>query len=84
MKTLKITRSKWLRDNGNDPEYIGLLLNDEGGMCCLGFACKQLAGMEDKELLDLGTPASVFDNYYPNVSKEQAINAELIRIGDIP
>lgn len=35
------------------------LLDKHGNMCCLGFACKQLAGLSDADILDACGPASV-------------------------
>lgn len=31
----------------------------QGNMCCLGFACKQLGGLEDSEILDVAYPDNV-------------------------
>ena len=46
LTTLVIDRRKWLRGT-ND----GTLLNTEGKMCCLGFACRKIGIAKDK-LLD--------------------------------
>ena len=52
--TVRIDRSRW-RNAGHD---MGLtkLLNEQGYMCCLGFACQQLGGLEDKEIYMRASP----------------------------
>lgn len=58
-----IDRAKWRcgGESGWTPYQHGLgdtaLLNDEGYMCCLGFACRQLAPYAD--VLRIGEPADV-------------------------
>lgn len=50
---LTIDRSKWANpglDNGSS-----MLLNSDGGMCCLGFACIA-AGVPEEEIFDRGEP----------------------------
>jgi hypothetical protein len=51
---LRINRKRWARGskNGNSE-----LLNSEGNMCCLGFACRKL-GLKPDDILNMGTPAS--------------------------
>ena len=65
MKKLIIDRSKWRTGGGcNSKNETGdgatKLLNKEGYMCCLGFACIQSGVPEDK-MLDRGTPSSLAD-----------------------
>lgn len=43
--TLTIDRKRWAR-GGKKGEAA--LLNDEGNMCCLGFACKKLGVSEEQ------------------------------------
>lgn len=47
---LVIERKRWLRGHSD-----GVLLNTEGKMCCLGFACDAL-GAEPDAMLGAGTP----------------------------
>lgn len=61
MKTLTIDRKKWV--NGNNCSYsynptagISALLNREGYMCCLGFACMQLLGKSEAEISCVSYP----------------------------
>lgn len=44
MTRVEISRAKWLRGTGD-----GRLLNSEGKMCCLGFACLAF-GATEKEI----------------------------------
>lgn len=52
---LTITRSEWNRGGSNGATS---LLN-ENGMCCLGFASKQIGGLKDHEIRDKGCPSYV-------------------------
>lgn len=52
MIKLTINRNKWARGGLNGD---AALLNDQGAMCCLGFACKKL-GAKDGDIRALGTP----------------------------
>lgn len=60
MREVVIDRSKWRSGGaGSSASGTGLtkLLNGDGYMCCLGFACGQLAGVSQKDLLDTPTPS---------------------------
>ena len=54
MKTLKIDRAKWR--NGTNGKGNSRLLNEDGFMCCLGFACKA-DGLDD---------SNIFNKWYPD------------------
>lgn len=45
-----LTKSKWLRGNGND----SVLLDCNGQQCCVGQLLSQ-CGLDDTDLLDVGT-----------------------------
>lgn len=66
-KKLVITRPEWARGSrpGTDGNY---LLDNEGKMCCLGFAGKQLCNLPDERLLDSGTPAHLGDAFCNGLS----------------
>ncbi len=56
---LVVERSKWLR-GGKDGDGMGAsstLLNSDGHMCCLGFACKTL-GFRDSTIFSKGSPTN--------------------------
>ena len=53
MKTVEINRAKWARGKING---YPSLLNEDGNMCCLGFACKQLLGLTDNQIRHIGEP----------------------------
>lgn len=55
LKELRIDRRRWVRG------HIGgrsALLNEEGNMCCLGFACRK-EGIPEKDLKDVLNPFQV-------------------------
>lgn len=62
--TVTIYVPKW-RTGGTSFNRTGRgetkLLNEHGYSCCLGFACKQIAGLSDVRLLNRTTPASVVE-----------------------
>lgn len=71
MKKLIIDRSRWRTGGGQfapeafttkniTGEGFTQLLNEEGYMCCLGFACIQ-SGVPKERLLHSGTPSSLGD-----------------------
>lgn len=53
--TLTIDRKRWARGGKNGE---AALLNTDGNMCCLGFACKKL-GVSEEQLLNKSMPESV-------------------------
>lgn len=53
MKTFIVRRKKWLRGSAN-----GMLRNENGAKCCLGFVCSQLGY---KDLGGLDTPSEAAD-----------------------
>jgi hypothetical protein len=55
--SLRIDRKRWCRGGINGDAS---LLNGEGAMCCLGFACKKL-GLTPKQINNVGLPADVAD-----------------------
>lgn len=59
MKTLTIKRSEWVRGEGYEPSR---LLTVDGRRCCLGFACQQLAGVNDYSMLDVADPDALNTN----------------------
>lgn len=56
-----IDRSRWARRGKNG---LSKLLNDQGGMCCLGFFA-EACGVEPEKLLWKGTPARLYDPRIP-------------------
>ncbi len=78
MKKVAIDRSKWRFGGDEDDDLVEdrgptLLLNDAGNMCCLGFAAKQLAGLDDKDMSSAIDPGDLeFElkplNYKDNIS----------------
>jgi hypothetical protein len=52
---LTINRAKWARGGYNGESR---LLNDDGNMCCLGFACRA-RGFRAENIKDIGTPSSL-------------------------
>ena len=51
MTTLTIDRSKWARGKNNG---LSALLNDDGNMCCLGFAAIQITGLTPDDIQGFG------------------------------
>jgi hypothetical protein len=41
-------------------EGMTALLNSQGYMCCLGFACQQLGGLTEDDMFEVDTPESTF------------------------
>lgn len=54
---LTINRKRWARGGKNGD---AALLNTEGNMCCLGFACKKL-GFSVNEINGIGAPCDLMD-----------------------
>ncbi len=64
-KKLIVNRSKWRSGDGMTQKRSSgkgeiRLLNNEGYMCCLGFACKQFGDLEDKHILHLDSPKQAY------------------------
>jgi hypothetical protein len=55
---LTIERSRWARGGKNGESA---LLNDDGNMCCLGFACKVL-GFKDSTVKNHGVPSDLVNS----------------------
>lgn len=68
---LVIDRAKWGK---------GLLLTDDGKMCCLGFLCKA-AGLEDDDIIGRGYPKDAGKGLNGGL-KEKDINDKLAKIPD--
>lgn len=86
MKKFTVRRSKWLRGKGD-----GYLLNDEGKMCCLGFAVNQICKVPKKKLLDTFRPCDVLESTkettfttisYENVIIDKHFVEEAIEVND--
>lgn len=75
-KKLSIDRSKWVR--GGVEEYgESLLLNDLGSMCCLGFYCVQVLGLEYSDIKGLG---DILGDFICNEVKLSSKHAEGIEL----
>jgi hypothetical protein len=57
MKSFTVRRKKWARGGINGE---AALLNDEGCMCCLGFAACQISRIPKTILFDEGEPNGVY------------------------
>lgn len=57
MKRFTVKRSKWARGGQNGSS---LLLNQQGSMCCLGFAANQISCILKKKLALAACPDEVF------------------------
>jgi hypothetical protein len=79
---LVIDERRWLHAEKDDPEgnYEGMLRNEEGKMCCLGFFA-QSCGVKAKDMLNLGMPADL--NRIPKKLREMAFDAEDFGDGDV-
>jgi len=51
MTTLTIQRDKWARGKNNG---LSALLNDDGNMCCMGFAAIQITGLTPDQIRGFG------------------------------
>lgn len=60
--TIVIDREKWARKTEGLDKGPSRLLNDQGNMCCLGFAMKQ-CGCSNKKLLGISKPDQVINSY---------------------
>lgn len=68
-RKLIIDRSKWLNNFSTDYECTySELLNEDGNMCCLGFAGAQLCGAKRRELLGKSIPEEVAKVYKRGLS----------------
>lgn len=53
-------RREWARALETSKQAKNVLWDHEtNGYCCLGVACKVLAGIQDERMRDIGTPAGV-------------------------
>lgn len=57
MKSFTVRRKKWARGGKNGE---AALLNQDGNMCCLGFAACQISRIRRSELADEGEPQNVY------------------------
>lgn len=76
-----VNRANW-RCGGHGPDHHGhgdiYLNNEEGFMCCLGFAC-QSAGLDPKLFINAGSPEHI-----PELpGAEKLINAGLLESWDV-
>lgn len=64
MKRFTVRRSKWRRGGPKNIHTMGYtnLLNEQGFMCCLGFACNQICRIPKKKLLGESLPDKVIGN----------------------
>lgn len=58
MKTIRISRRRWLRYDG-DGYDSGELRAFNGKQCCLGFVCRQLGGFTPAEILQVSMPSDL-------------------------
>ena len=63
MKQLIIDRSKWRTGGIAYDETHGdtHLLNEKGNMCCLGFYCVQLVGINKRDIYEIAQPEDLND-----------------------
>lgn len=94
MKEFTVKRSKWARKD-DEIESMGnsALLNYEGNMCCLGFACKEMGVQENilngaacpdevGELLPKGNPLTI--ELGGGVCNPSSLSSNAISINDNP
>jgi hypothetical protein len=82
MEKLIIDRSKWRTGGDNIPNTgIGKtrLLNEEGYMCCLGFACEQ-SGVPKDVLLNVASPSCLSEESEEFIHEydEALLNSKLL------
>lgn len=60
---LIIDRKKWVNGSNRSSKSFGtsMLLNGKNKMCCLGFL-GQACGLDDADMLGVGTPAGISDD----------------------
>lgn len=54
-KTVKISRKKWLRHRSDT-----MMCDNQGKMCCLGFAANQVSGIPKSRMLNNSAPENVY------------------------
>lgn len=73
MKKFTVRRSKWRRGGPHYSEKnkgTTFLLNEEGYMCCLGFACNQICRIPMEKLLNNSYPWEVANSNTTFVDSE--------------
>lgn len=62
MQKVTIDRAKWLHSEGSEESYLFRPRDEK--MCCLGFACQQLAGLDEAKMSYIPAPSSfsAYDN----------------------
>lgn len=87
-----INRPKW-RCGGSNNSSRGCtrLLNEQGYMCCLGFASKQICNLSDEEMLTKHFPQSLHRKinkltYFPRkgICKDTKFSEKAMGINDNP
>lgn len=99
VQIVKIVEGKWLEGNFAVKEGVdSLLLSSESGrMCCLGFLCLQIGGVDEEEIMDLTTPADLYRNHESSMlqlglvreameelEKDSPLTVDLMTINDEP
>lgn len=59
MNDLVIDRNRWARGKKNG---LSSLLNDDGNMCCLGFAALQITGLSETDIQGFGQYEELTDH----------------------
>lgn len=82
IKSFTISRSIWARGSINTENGKNALLNSNGSMCCLGFYTKK-CGFLDNEILNIGTPSVLYNNFAITKGRAWLANYEQKPIYDI-
>lgn len=70
MKKLIIDRNFWRRNLlGADIEESALLIEDQ--LCCLGFYCRDIGKIPEKDLMCRGFPSDIGINIFRDVAMEE-------------
>jgi hypothetical protein len=69
MRRLVIERKRWARCNEKREFVTGRssLLNENSGMCCLGFWCLQLGGLSEDDIQEKDRPSELDANDLSNI-----------------
>lgn len=83
-KVIRVDRLKWVNGGNINANNLSALLNEQGNMCCLGFACAQAAhefGLPDIEVGQT-TPRSYAVSIPPEQDRRKGILGALISQSD--
>lgn len=58
LKEFTVIRSQWVNGSNSEERGDPCLMNEQGYLCCLGFACRNM-GVNDRQLLNNSTPEDV-------------------------